>query len=342
MPPGPVRILVSEDYEPFRTFLCSTIQNRTDWRVIGEVVDGIEAVHKAKQLLPDLVVLDIGLPTLNGIEAARRIRVVSPNSKILFVSQELSADIVNAALETGAHGYVNKIDAGSEVIIALEAVLRGQTYLSTRVAKGNLAESLVSPMLVKEHKLILNQRPLPNEKSWCHEVGFYVDDRSLWHARIDFIREALKNGNAAVLIASESHHNDVLSRLQTHGVDVSAAIEWGRYIAQDVAEALSSLMVNDMPDPVKFSKLAGALIANAAISVDGDPSRVFVCGEGTTLLWEQGNEEGVVRLEHLWDEMARTCAVKVHCGYVLSSFHGERRNDLYGRICAEHSVVLSR
>jgi DNA-binding NarL/FixJ family response regulator len=107
----------AEDYEPFRRFLCSTIQSRTDWRVICEIADGLEAVQRARQLQPDLVLLDIGLPTLNGIEAARQIRAVSPTSKILFVSKESSPDIVDAAVETGGHGYVNKSDAGSELTL---------------------------------------------------------------------------------------------------------------------------------------------------------------------------------------------------------------------------------
>src|SRR5215475_9205884 len=109
-----IRILVAEDYEPFRRFLCSTLQSGTELHVICDVADGLEAVQNARKLQPDLVLLDIGLPTLSGIEAARQIRVVSPNCKLLFVSQESSADIVRAALQTGAEGYVCKLDAARE------------------------------------------------------------------------------------------------------------------------------------------------------------------------------------------------------------------------------------
>lgn len=341
MPPAPIRFLIAEDYEPFRHFMCSTIQSRTDWQVISEATDGPEAVQKAKQFQPDLVLLDIGLPTLNGIETARRIRAVSPTCRILFVSQESSADIVKAAIETGARGYLNKSDAGTELITAVQAILLGQKYLSRSVAGANLAEASSPLVLREERKLVPAGPPLHNEKTWHHEVGFYANDRSLWDARVDFVRAALTNGNAAVLIASESRQRECVSRLQGHGVDVRAAIEQGRYIAQDAVDALSSFIVNDLPDPAKFSKVATELITKAAISVDGDISRVFVCGEATTLLWEQGNEEGVVRLEHLWDEMTRTCTVQVHCGYPLSSFHGEAGRDVYGKICAEHSAVLS-
>jgi DNA-binding NarL/FixJ family response regulator len=107
-----VRALVVDDYEPFRRFICSTLRKRPELRIVGEVSDGLEAVQRAEELQPDLIVLDIGLPSLNGIEAARRIRKLSPKSKILFVSQESSADVVQEALSLGALGYVVKAHAG--------------------------------------------------------------------------------------------------------------------------------------------------------------------------------------------------------------------------------------
>ena len=100
-------------------------------QIVGEASDGLEAVQKAEELQPDLIVLDIGLPTLNGIEAARRIRKLSPESKILFVSQESSADVVQEALALGALGYVVKAHAGSELLAAVEAVLQGRQFISS-------------------------------------------------------------------------------------------------------------------------------------------------------------------------------------------------------------------
>jgi CheY-like chemotaxis protein len=123
-----VRVLVVEDHEPFRRFVCSTLDKRTELRVIGEASDGLGAVHKAEELQPDLIVLDVGLPSLNGIEAARRIRKLSPKSKILFLSQESSADVVEEAFRSGALGYVVKAQAGSELLTAVSAVLRGRTF----------------------------------------------------------------------------------------------------------------------------------------------------------------------------------------------------------------------
>jgi DNA-binding NarL/FixJ family response regulator len=117
-----VRVLLVDDYEPWRQFVCSVLQKRPELEIVGEVADGLEAVQQAGELHPDVILLDIGLPTLNGIEAARRLRRISPDIKILFVSQESSADVVQEALSTGARGYVVKTNA-SDLLSAMNTVL---------------------------------------------------------------------------------------------------------------------------------------------------------------------------------------------------------------------------
>jgi DNA-binding NarL/FixJ family response regulator len=138
----PIRVLVAEDYEPFQRFLISQLQSKWGAQVqdIREVSDGLEAVQEAQRLQPDLILLDIGLPTLNGIEAARQIRKLSPASKIIFVTQEFSADIVREALNIGACGYVVKTDVGEELLPALTAVLRGERFLARRFAGHDFRE----------------------------------------------------------------------------------------------------------------------------------------------------------------------------------------------------------
>jgi len=133
--PSLVRVLAIDDYEPWRRFVCSALQKCPQLRVIGEVSDGLEAVRKAQELQPDLVLLDIGLPRLNGIEVAHRIRKLSPNSKILFLSETRSSEIAEEALRTGAGGYVVKSEAASELIPAVEAVLQDKQFLSASLAE---------------------------------------------------------------------------------------------------------------------------------------------------------------------------------------------------------------
>jgi DNA-binding NarL/FixJ family response regulator len=128
---APVRVLVVEDFEPYRQFICSTLVSMRDLQVIGEVSDGWEAVQKAVELQPDLILLDIGLLSLNGIEAARQIRKLVPESKIIFLTQESSAEVVQEALTLGARGYVIKITAASELLRAVEAVRLGKSFISS-------------------------------------------------------------------------------------------------------------------------------------------------------------------------------------------------------------------
>jgi len=118
-----MRVLVVEDFAPFRKFVTSTLSKAPVLQVIGEVSDGLEAVRKAEELKPDLILLDIGLPTLNGIDAARQIRKLSPESAIVFVSQESSADVMQEALSVGASGYVVKARAAAELLPVVNAII---------------------------------------------------------------------------------------------------------------------------------------------------------------------------------------------------------------------------
>jgi DNA-binding NarL/FixJ family response regulator len=127
----PMRILVVDDFEPIRSFVSSLLQREPELQVISAASDGLEAVQKTKELKPDLIVLDIGLPKLNGIEAARRIRKLVPESKILFLSQVSDAYVVHEALSLGVSGYVDKIHAGTELLAAVEAVLQGKQFVSS-------------------------------------------------------------------------------------------------------------------------------------------------------------------------------------------------------------------
>jgi DNA-binding NarL/FixJ family response regulator len=125
-----VRVLVAEDFAPFRQFVRSTLSQRSNLQIVGEVSDGQEAVQKAKELKPDLVLLDVGLPTLNGIATARQIRKFIPQVKIIFVTQESSAEVAKEAFNSGGRGYVLKTRAGSDLLVAVDAILEGRQFIS--------------------------------------------------------------------------------------------------------------------------------------------------------------------------------------------------------------------
>ena len=145
-----VRVLVVDDYEPWHHFVSTMLQKQSEFQIIANARDGAEAVQQARQLQPDLILLDIGLPKLNGIEAARRIGEVSPTSKILFVSENRSPDIAEEALNTGAGGYVVKSDAASELLPALKAVLEGKRFVSASLAGHFLVTTTLSTTLTTQ------------------------------------------------------------------------------------------------------------------------------------------------------------------------------------------------
>jgi DNA-binding NarL/FixJ family response regulator len=131
-----IRLIVVEDFAPFRQFLCKMLEKWPHLQIICEVADGAEAVRKAAELKPDLILLDLGLPTLDGITAARQIRKLAPESKIIFLSQESSPEVVQEALKSGAQGYVMKTRAASDLLVAVEAVLAGTKFVSSGLIAG--------------------------------------------------------------------------------------------------------------------------------------------------------------------------------------------------------------
>ena len=291
--------------------------------MIAEASDGSEAVQKAGELKPDLILLDIGLPKLNGIEVARRIRQCSPNTKIVFLSQNSDLVVVAEALGTGALGYIRKIDAGGELLLAMDAVLGGRQFVSSSL---------------KGHEFT----GTPAEKAARrHEVLFYSDEALLLDAFARFIAVALESGCAAIVVITESHRDGLLSRLKAQGVDVDAAIKQGTYIQLDVKTTLSRFMVNDMPDSTRFFSIVDRLVEAAGKAARNQHHGVVACGEGASVLWAEGKADAAIRLEQLWNEVGKTFGVDILCGYASSSFRGEEDEHIFQSICAEHSAAHS-
>ena len=130
----PLRILVADDHQVVRTGLRALLESKTGWQVCGEACNGREAVEKASQLKPDVAVLDIGMPLLNGVEATRQIRKLSPQTEILILTMHDSEQLVQEVLGAGAHGYILKDDADRNLVAAVDALRRHKPYLSSRVS----------------------------------------------------------------------------------------------------------------------------------------------------------------------------------------------------------------
>jgi DNA-binding NarL/FixJ family response regulator len=309
-----IRVLVVDDYEHWRRFACSTLQKRAELQVIGEVSDGLEAVQKAQELQPDLILLDIGLPALNGIEAARRIRGCAPDSKILFVSENRSRDIAEAALSTGAGGYVIKSDAAAELLPAVKAVLQGKQFVSASLS-------------------LVHQQG--------HVVQFYTDDAALLDSLCALFGDELRAGDSVAAVITRSHREGLLERLIAQGFDVDEVTKQGRLVVLDAVEALNGFMDADEPNRERFLLEFGKVIrtTEATALVKNTPLVIF--GEMVALLWEQKKYDAAVRLEQLWNQLALKHSFYLCCAYPATEFQGELKGDRYAAICTEHTNVVS-
>jgi DNA-binding NarL/FixJ family response regulator len=131
----PARILIADDHELLRRGLVAELSQVPGWVVVAEVANGRAAVASAAELKPDLVVLDLTMPELNGLEAARRILSADPGTRILILTAHESEQLVREVLSVGARGYVLKSDAGRILVVALQALLEGGSFFTSSVAR---------------------------------------------------------------------------------------------------------------------------------------------------------------------------------------------------------------
>jgi len=129
-----IRILVADDFSQWRSVVRTILQNRKEWLIVCEATDGEEAVQKAAEYGPDIAVLDIGMPTMNGFESAKRIQRVCPSCRIIFLTQNNDIEIVQSAMHMGVAAYVLKMNAFSDLPVAISAVLARTIFLSAPVA----------------------------------------------------------------------------------------------------------------------------------------------------------------------------------------------------------------
>jgi DNA-binding NarL/FixJ family response regulator len=207
-----IRVLVVDDYEPFRRFISDTLRNEPEFLVICEVADGLEAVEKGQQLQPDLILLDIGLPTLNGIEAARRLRVLSPTSKIVFVSDNRSWDIAQEALFTGAGGYVVKSEVAHELLHAVESVLNGKRFVSPSLSPNDVT----GPETLSNVDVPLDKRV----------AGMQIE---VFSAGCELCEETIKTvkrfaGLTHKVVVRDLHKPDVASKARDYGIRSAPAV----------------------------------------------------------------------------------------------------------------------
>ena len=311
------RILVVEDFAPFRRFVSFALQPRAEFHVVAEAEDGVDAVQKAKDLQPDLVLLDIGLPKLNGIAAAEQIRILAPNAKLLFISLESSAAVVREAFCVGASGYIHKLRAQVDLVPAIEAVLAGKHFVSSDLDFSD------------------------GTKPHHHEVQFYSDEMVFLESATRFVAGALKADGAALVCTTTSHGESLVQRLKADGFDVDAAIRQGTYISLDALEVLSKILVNGLPDHGRLSEVLGTVIKSSVKAMKTKHSRIALFGECSALLCAAGKSNVAIQLEKICNHLPEGPNVDILCAYPLNVFQQADDDPAFDSICAEHTAVFS-
>ena len=298
----PLRILVVEDHARFRHLVCEALHERAEFQII-EAADGLEAVLKAEELQPDLILLDINLPKMNGFKAAKQIRKRAPHARILFMSQESLSDFVREAFRVGAQGYIQKTSVATDLWPAIDAVLAGRRFVSRSLA---FTEPTDAPAARR------------------HEIVFCPDDAAIVDGFVRCMAVALNAADAAIVLVTESHRTLLVQELRARGVDIDGAIERGACLLCDADVA---------PDPVRFLEAIDGVRA-AAVKAGNAHPRVAFCGERAGRLWAAGRTAEAVQLEQLCGELAHD--VDILCAYPVPYTNDDQA---LTRICAEHTAV---
>jgi DNA-binding NarL/FixJ family response regulator len=199
----PVSVLIADDHEIVRRGLRALIQEQPEWQVVAEAIDGREAVAKAEEFKPDVAILDITMPSLNGLEATRQIAKLSPRTKVLILSIHESDQLIHKLLGAGARGYILKADASRDLIKAVKALLANKTFFTPKVAQK-----------VKDGHL--DKAPKASEEEFSPLTG-----------RQREVLQLLAEGKSSKEVASilgitfktaETHRSNLMRRLNCHSV----------------------------------------------------------------------------------------------------------------------------
>jgi PAS domain S-box-containing protein len=211
--------------------------------------------------------------------------------------------------------------------------------VAAHYVSGRRIEMTASALSPDPRNLILQWQP-GGFSQGDHVAYFYQESDSLLEVLSTFIGGALGAGNAALVIATKMHREGLRNRLTARGLDIPKATNEGRYVELDAAELLSKIMVDGMVDCGRFEAIVGGAIARSKACAKVARPEIAAFGEMVSLLWTEGKVEAAIRLEQLWNELAKNLSFSLRCAYPVTHFSGENNSQPLMRVCAEHSAIV--
>jgi DNA-binding NarL/FixJ family response regulator len=336
-----VEILIADDHDGFRRAVRSVIESKAAYRVCGEARDGVDAVAKVRQLRPDIVLMDINMPRMDGLWATRIIRREMPYCNVIIVTQNDAAIAREQARIVDAKGFVSKSNVVRDLLPTLGRVaMENDSSLDRRIGeRGVSADS---------HPVRADSPAASQSEPWCgllssaaprdHIVQLYQDQQFLNRAVCRFAAAAIANGEGVILVPTVAHWDAFRPRLESEGVDVKAAEKRGQLTVVDADNLLPTFMRDGMPDSPMFLGLAQNVVSQAR--GEGRYSKVRWWGEMVNILWERGEVAASMHLEDQFDQLAHEQDIAIFCSFLMDNFDGDVHARMLPRLGENHSHLI--
>jgi DNA-binding NarL/FixJ family response regulator len=343
-----VKILIVDDRKLFRRMVRSLVESQPDYDICGEAGDGIEAIEKVRQLRPDIVLMDINMPRMNGLEATRIIRFEVPECDVIIVTQNDATVARVQARRANAKGFVTKSDLARDLLPTIEKFRNAKPEAhQASTARGRIVQ-WGGAAVENNSSLHQTKSAESHGEPWCgllnsaaprdHIVQLYQDQQFLNRAVCRFAAAAITNGEGVILVPTVAHWDAFRPRLEREGVDVKAAEKRGQLTVVDADNLLPTFMRDGMPDSPVFLGLAQNVISQAR--GDGRYPKVRWWGEMVNILWERGDVAASMQLEDQFDQLAHEQDIAIFCSFLMDNFDGDVHARMLPRLGENHSHLI--
>ena len=310
--PARPRVLLADNHTPFLESVSRLVAANLD--VVALAGDGRQALDLAKRLRPAVVVLDIAMPHLDGFQTLKQLRQDDPETRVVFLTMHRDDEMVAAAINEGAHGYVLKSRVHADLVSAIDHALAGRLFVPTLTSLATVAGS--------RHAIQLHA-----------DNSHYLDDVSR------LVGATLRSGEQVVVVTSEATRIGVEQRLQAGRMNLAMLAEQGQYVARDSALALSHVMHDGVPDKGRLAEFINGLDRLRLNFPKGPRSRLTIFGDMNVALCRNGDFEAALEIERIWAELTRALPLFTVCSYPIDCFeHSATRNQIRN-VCDEHGAV---